>query len=154
MLNPQVCKHIPYLRIYIITGSSYNKQNAIKGLSTNIIKQKLIFFNSYDDIYFKNKEKTMLQTQACKFTNRYSDIEGFQNGQTVVYSAEAAPTGIRLSVKQEDNGVTMSESCLCPSLSFEYASSLLKYICENGVGIANWYDILQDAGILFAVDKK
>lgn len=41
----------------------------------------------------KNKEKTMLQTQACEFTNRYSDIEGFQNGQTVVYSARSRTDG-------------------------------------------------------------
>ena len=39
-------------------------------------------------------------------------------------------------------------------IRLDIVSSLLKYICENGVGIANWYDILQDAGILFAVDNK
>lgn len=93
----------------------------------------------------------MPEGKLCVFTNRYSAIEGFQPSRTVIYSAETTPDGIRLSVRQEGEADLHTETCICPVEMSERVTSFLQYICENSIGLGNWYDVLEDSGIPFAV---
>lgn len=93
----------------------------------------------------------MPQAKTCVFTNRYSEIEGFQESRTVTYSAKAVPEGICLSIKQESDADVHTESCICPVEMSERVASFLQYICENSIGLGNWFDVLEDSGIPFAV---
>ena len=93
----------------------------------------------------------MPEGKLCVFTNRYSEIEGFQPSRTVTYCAEPTPEGVRLSVRQESGSDLHTESCICPTEVSERVASFLRYICENSIGLGNWFDVLEDSGIPFAV---
>ena len=41
------------------------------------------------------------------------------------------------------------EQVICPVGDFGRLMSLMRYLCENGVGLGHWLDVLDDAGQVY-----
>ena len=65
----------------------------------------------------------MVAKEYCCYTRPYSSIEGFQLAHTLYYSASVEEEGVVLAVR--------------------------RYLCENGVGLGHWLDVLDDAGQVY-----
>ena len=79
----------------------------------------------------------MVAKEYCCYTRPYSSIEGFQLAHTMYYSA---------SVEEEE---CVTEQVICPVGDFGRLMSLMRYLCENGVGLGHWLDVLDDAGQVY-----
>lgn len=65
----------------------------------------------------------MMSKEYCRYIRTYSELEGLQHAHTLVYCGAAAAQD-----------------------SFARAMQLLRYLCENSVGLEQWLDVLDDAG--------
>ena len=62
----------------------------------------------------------MMSKEYCRYIRTYSELEGLQHAHTLVYCGAAAAQGVVME--------------------------LLRYLCENSVGLEQWLDVLDDAG--------
>lgn len=88
---------------------------------------------------------------TCSFTRQYSAIEGLQQRRTITYAAKTTADGIYLLLKQESDRDSRTEACICPFATMDTAAAFLRYMCENGVDIGCWFDVLRDLRIPFTV---
>lgn len=73
----------------------------------------------------------MMSKEYCRYIRTYSELEGLQHAHTLVYCGAAAAQGVVMELLQD---------------SFARAMQLLRYLCENSVGLEQWLDVLDDAG--------
>ena len=57
----------------------------------------------------------------------------------------AAAQGVVMELRQEQDGRVRRSAVLLQD-SFARAMQLLRYLCENSVGLEQWLDVLDDAG--------
>ena len=88
----------------------------------------------------------MVAKEYCCYTRPYSSIEGFQLAHTLYYSASVEEEGVVLAVRQQQGEECVTEQVICPVGDFGRLMSLMRYLCENGVGLGHWLDVLDDAG--------
>lgn len=88
----------------------------------------------------------MVAKEYCCYTRPYSRIEGFQLAHTLYYSASVEEEGVVLAVRQQQGEECVTEQVICPVGDFGRLMSLMRYLCENGVGLGHWLDVLDDAG--------
>ena len=90
----------------------------------------------------------MVAKEYCCYTRPYSRIEGFQLAHTLYYSASVEEEGVVLAVRRQQGEECVTEQVICPVGDFGRLMSLMRYLCENGVGLGHWLDVLDDAGVL------
>ena len=73
----------------------------------------------------------MMSKEYCRYIRTYSELEGLQHAHTLVYCGAAAAQGVVMELRQD---------------SFARAMQLLRYLCENSIGLEQWLDVLDDAG--------
>jgi hypothetical protein len=91
----------------------------------------------------------MVAKEYCCYTRPYSSIEGFQLAHTLYYSASVEEEGVVLAVRQQQGEECVTEQVICPVGDFGRLMSLMRYLCENGVGLGHWLDVLDDAGQVY-----
>ena len=84
--------------------------------------------------------------EYCRYIRTYSELEGLQHAYTLVYCAASVPQGVQMELRREQQGRLQCEAVLLPQGSFPRAMQLARYLCENGVGLGQWRDVLADAG--------
>ena len=77
----------------------------------------------------------MVAKEYCCYTRPYSRIEGFQLAHTLYYSASVEEEGVVLAVRQQQGEECVTEQVICPVGDFGRLMSLMRYLCENGVGL-------------------
>lgn len=87
--------------------------------------------------------------EYCAYTRAYSEIEGLQIRHTLTYSASRAGSGAVLALRAEQGGNCCTSSIYCPQCRFERVMNLMRYLCENGVGMGQWLEVLEDAGLRY-----
>ena len=70
----------------------------------------------------------MMSKEYCRYIRTYSELEGLQHAHTLVYCGRVRRSAVLL----QD--------------SFARAMQLLRYLCENSIGLEQWLDVLDDAG--------
>ena len=91
----------------------------------------------------------MVAKEYCCYTRPYSSIEGFQIAHTLYYSASVEEEGVVLAVRRQQGEECVTEQVICPVGDFGRLMSLMRYLCENGVGLGHWLDVLDDAGQVY-----
>ena len=87
----------------------------------------------------------MMSKEYCRYIRTYSELEGLQHAHTLVYCGAAAAQGVVMELRQEQDGRVRRSAVLLQD-SFARAMQLLRYLCENSVGLEQWLDVLDDAG--------
>ena len=87
----------------------------------------------------------MMSKEYCRYIRTYSELEGLQHANTLVYCGAAAAQGVVMELRQEQDGRVRRSAVLLQD-SFARAMQLLRYLCENSVGLEQWLDVLDDAG--------
>ena len=87
----------------------------------------------------------MTTKEYCRYIRTYSELEGLQHAHTLIYCAAAVPQGVILELRREQNGRVRSSAVLTQGC-FARAMQLMRYLCENGIGLEQWLDVLADAG--------
>ena len=88
----------------------------------------------------------MMSKEYCRYIRTYSELEGMQNAHRHgVAGIAAAAQGVVMELRQEQDG-RMRRSAVLLQDSFARAMQLLRYLCENSVGLEQWLDVLDDAG--------
>ena len=87
----------------------------------------------------------MMSKEYCRYIRTYSELEGLQHAHTLVYCGAAAAQGAVMELRQEQNGRVRRSAVLLQD-SFARAMQLLRYLCENSIGLEQWLDVLDDAG--------
>ena len=87
----------------------------------------------------------MMSKEYCRYIRTYSQLEGLQRAHTLIYSARTVPGGVVVQLRQEQDGRVRRSAVLLQD-SFARAMQLLRYLCENSVGLEQWLDVLDDAG--------
>ena len=80
----------------------------------------------------------MVAKEYCCYTRPYSSIEGFQIAHTLYYSASVEEEGVVLAVRRQQGEECITEQVICPVGDFGRLMSLMRYLCENGVGLGHW----------------
>ena len=88
----------------------------------------------------------MMSKEYCRYIRTYSELEGLQHAHTLVYCGAAAAQGVVMELRQEQDGRVRCSAVRLPEGSFARAMQLLRYLCENSVGLEQWLDVLDDAG--------
>lgn len=57
--------------------------------------------------------------------------------------------GVVLAVRRQQGEECVTEQVICPVGDFGRLMSLMRYLCENGVGLGHWLDVLDDAGQVY-----
>ena len=91
----------------------------------------------------------MVAKEYCCYTRPYSDIKGFQLAHTLYYSASVEEEGVVLAVRLQQGGECVTQQVVCPAGDFGRLMALMRYLCENGVGLEHWLDILDDVGQVY-----
>ena len=91
----------------------------------------------------------MMSKEYCRYIRTYSELEGLQHAHTLVYCGAAAAQGVVMELRQEQDGRVRRSAVLLQD-SFARAMQLLRYLCENSVGLEQWLDVLDDAGQSYA----
>lgn len=68
---------------------------------------------------------------------------------TLYYSASVEEEGVVLAVRRQQGEECVTEQVICPVGDFGRLMSLMRYLCENGVGLGHWLDVLDDAGQVY-----
>ena len=89
---------------------------------------------------------SMMSKEYCRYIRTYSELEGLQHAHTLVYCGASVPQGAVLELRQEQAGRVRRSTVLLPQTGFARAMQLLRYLCENGVGLQQWLEVLADAG--------
>ena len=87
----------------------------------------------------------MMSKEYCRYIRTYSELEGLQHAYTLIYCGISVPQGAVLELCREQDGHVKRSAVLLQG-SFDRAMQLLRYLCENGVGLEQWLDVLEDAG--------
>ena len=87
----------------------------------------------------------MMSKEYCRYIRTYSELEGLQHAHTLVYCGAAAAQGAVMELRQEQDG-RVRRSAVRLQDSFARAMQLLRYLCENSIGLEQWLDVLDDAG--------
>ena len=87
----------------------------------------------------------MMSKEYCRYIRTYSELEGLQHAHTLVYCGDAAAQGVVMELRQEQDGRVRRSAVLLQD-SFARAMQLLRYLCENSIGLEQWLDVLDDAG--------
>ena len=87
----------------------------------------------------------MLTREYCRYIRTYSELEGLQRAHTLLYCASATAQGVEAEVRCEQGG-RVRRSAVLLDCSFSRAMKLMRYLCENGVGLQQWLEVLCDAG--------
>lgn len=91
----------------------------------------------------------MVAKEYCCYTRPYSCIEGFQLAHTLYYSASVEEEGVVLAVRMQQGEQDTTQRVICPVGDFGRLMSLMRYLCENGVGLDHWLDVLDDVGQVY-----
>lgn len=91
----------------------------------------------------------MVAKEYCCYTHPYSEIEGFQRAHTLYYSASVEEEGVVLAVRLQQGGECVTEQVICPRNDFRRMMALMRYLCENGVGLEQWLSVLDDLGQVY-----
>lgn len=86
----------------------------------------------------------MMGKEYCRYIRTYSELEGMQHARTVLYCASTTPQGILMELRQEQQGRMRRSRVLTPQGNFAQVMLLLRYLCENGVGLEQWLEVLDD----------
>ena len=54
-----------------------------------------------------------------------------------------------MAVRRQQGEECVTEQVICPVGDFGRLMSLMRYLCENGVGLGHWLDVLDDAGQVY-----
>ena len=87
----------------------------------------------------------MLTKEYCRYIRTYSELKGLQRAHTLIYCASATVLGVAAELRFEQAGRVRSSMVLL-DCSFPRAMELMRYLCENGVGLEQWLEVLGDAG--------
>lgn len=87
----------------------------------------------------------MMSKEYCRYIRTYSELEGLQHAHTLVYCGAAVARGVVMELRQEQDGRVRRSAVLLQD-SFARAMQLLRYLCENSIGLEQWLDVLDDAG--------
>ena len=85
----------------------------------------------------------MMSKEYCRYIRTYSELEGLQHAHTLVYCGAAAAQGVVMELRQEQDGRVRRSAVLLQD-SFARAMQLLRYLCENSVGLEQWLEVLED----------
>ena len=91
----------------------------------------------------------MVAKEYCCYTRPYSDIEGFQTAHTLYYSASVEEEGVVLAVRRQQGSECETEQVICPVGDFGRLMSMMRYLCENGVELEQWLNVLDDVGQVY-----
>ena len=80
----------------------------------------------------------MVAKEYCCYTRPYSNIEGYQRAYTLCYYASLEEEGVVLAVQRQQGGECTTEQVICPTGDFGRLMPLMRYLCENGVGLGHW----------------
>ena len=94
----------------------------------------------------KGERENMTNGECCRYIRTYSELEGLQHACTLVYCAASTPQGVLAQLRREQGGKVRSSTVLAPADSFGRVMRLLRYLCENSIGLEQWLDVLDDAG--------
>ena len=94
----------------------------------------------------KGERENMTNGECCRYIRTYSELEGLQHACTLVYCAASTPQGVLAQLRREPGGKVRSSTVLAPADSFGRVMRLLRYLCENSIGLEQWLDVLDDAG--------
>ncbi len=88
---------------------------------------------------------SMMTKEYCRYIRTYSELEGLQQAHTLIYCGASTQQGVLMELRHEQGGRVRSAVVLTGS-SFARAMQLLRYLCENGVGLEQWLGVLDDIG--------
>ena len=88
----------------------------------------------------------MMSKEYCRYIRTYSELEGLQHAHTLVYCGAAAAQGVVMELRQEQDGRVRCSAVRLPEGGFARAMQLLRYLCENSVGLEQWLEVLTDVG--------
>ena len=91
----------------------------------------------------------MVAKEYCCYARPYSKIEGFQAAHTLYYSASVEEEGVVLAVRRQQGKKCETEQVVCPAGDFGRLMNLMRYLCENGVGLDHWLSVLEDMGQVY-----
>ena len=87
----------------------------------------------------------MLTKEYCRYIRTYSELEGLQHAHSLIYGAWASAQGTYAELRFEQDG-RVRRSTVLLDCSFARAMQLMRYLCENGIGLEQWLEVLADAG--------
>ena len=93
----------------------------------------------------KGEQESMTGKEYCRYIRSYSELEGLQRAHTLLYCAATVPQGVLAEVRWEQRGFVRRSRVLTPPGSFARVMQLLRYLCENSIGLEQWLDVLDDA---------
>ena len=89
----------------------------------------------------------MTAKEYCRYIRTYTELEGLQQAHTLLYCAAALPQGVLMELRWEQGGALRRSAVLAPQGSFARAMRILRYLCENSIGLEQWLDVLQDQNL-------
>ena len=92
----------------------------------------------------KGEREIMTNGECCRYIRTYSELEGLQRAHTVVYCAQTVPGGVLAQLRWEQAGRVQCSTVLAPQGSFARMMQLLRYLCENSIGLEQWLEVLED----------
>ena len=88
----------------------------------------------------------MMNNEYCRYIHTYSELEGLQHAHSLVYCGALSAQGVVMELRHEQDGRVRRSAVRLPKGSFARAMQLLRYLCENSVGLEQWLEVLADAG--------
>lgn len=85
--------------------------------------------------------------EYCRYVHSYSELEGLQQAHTVGYSASRSQGGVLLEVWCRQEGRLARGQAFWPGGEFRRTMLVMRYLCENGVGLEQWLEVLDDLGV-------
>ena len=92
----------------------------------------------------KGERFCMTAKEYCRYIRTYTELEGLQRAHTLLYCAAALPQGVLMELRWEQGGTMRRSAVLAPQGSFARAMRILRYLCENSIGLEQWLDVLED----------
>ena len=87
----------------------------------------------------------MMNKEYCRYIHTYSELEGLQHAHSLVYCGALSAQGVVMELRHEQDGRVRRSAVLLQN-SFARAMQLLRYLCENSVGLEQWLEVLADVG--------
>ncbi len=91
----------------------------------------------------------MGRREYCRYIRTYSELEGLQKAHTMRYSASAEDEGILMELQLQQGAKTVFQRVVWRGGNFRRAMLIMQYLCENGVGFAQWLDVLDDFEVAY-----
>lgn len=91
----------------------------------------------------------MKSNEYCRYVRTYSELEGLQKAHTSFYCAASVQDGIVLELRCKQGETERSGRVLLVRTEFVDAMRILRYLCENGVGLEQWLDVLDDQNLTY-----